>query len=150
MKIFHQYGSKERLFEVMRKVNGVVLNEEVLPTEERQKIVDEFVNFVNKKIDFNDGAPNIKLSYNEDDAQKMKSFGQYMPETNEIVVVAKNRNLADILRTIAHELVHQKQKTEGKLTPDSGKTGSPVENEANALAGILMREFGKHNPQIFE
>lgn len=150
MKIFHQNGSKERLFEMMHKVNGVVLNEEILSVKDKQQIVNDFVSFVNKRIDFKDNIPNIKLSYDEDVAQEMKSFGRYMPETNEIIVVAKNRNLADILRTIAHELVHQKQKKDNKLNQNSGETGSPEENEANALAGVLMRDFAQNNPQIFE
>jgi hypothetical protein len=30
----------------------------------------------------------------------------------------------------------------------SGETGSPAENEANELAGIVMREFNKANPEF--
>jgi len=37
-----------------------------------------------------------------------------------------------------------------KLDVSSGQTGSPVENEANALAGVLMRNYGQKNPMIFE
>jgi Zn-dependent peptidase ImmA (M78 family) len=43
------------------------------------------------------------------------------------------------LRTLAHELVHLAQANFKELTPEDGVTGSDVENEANALAGILMR-----------
>jgi hypothetical protein len=32
---------------------------------------------------------------------------------------------------------------------EAGKTGSPVENQANAVAGILLREFGKKNKKIY-
>jgi hypothetical protein len=32
----------------------------------------------------------------------------------------------------------------------NGKDGSETENEANAMAGVLMREFGRENPEIFE
>jgi Zn-dependent peptidase ImmA (M78 family) len=58
-----------------------------------------------------------------------------------------NRHPNDILRTIAHELVHYKQDTEHRLEPDSGTTGSPEENQANAVAGIVMRHFNKQYPE---
>jgi Zn-dependent peptidase ImmA (M78 family) len=147
MKVFHPHGTKERLFEMMKRVGK--LNEQVLPIEKKAEIVNKFVGFVDGKLDFDD-VPMVKLSFDETDAQKNKSFGRYNPATNEIVVVAVNRNLADVLRTIAHELVHYKQNKMGKLNINSGKTGSTEENQANALAGILMREFGQLYPEIFE
>ena len=65
-----------------------------------------------------------------------------------------NRNLADALRTIAHELTHFKQSLDKRITDNpedkSGETGSEIENEANARAGIIMREFGKSHPEIYE
>jgi Zn-dependent peptidase ImmA (M78 family) len=90
------------------------------------------------------------LSDDEKEAQTMHSFGKYTPEVKEIRVVIANRNLADILRTLAHELVHYWQYLKGELKTDSNNTGSKHENEANALAGALMREFGKMNSIIFE
>ena len=150
MRIFHPYGSKERLFEMIKRVDKKSINEEILSREKRNEVIDDFIRFVDQKIKFNGTMPNLRLSYDENDARKMRSYGRYMPETNELFVVAANRSLGDILRTIAHELVHQKQMEDGKLKPDSGNTGSNEENEANAIAGILMREFGKNNPIIFE
>lgn len=150
MKVFHSYGSKERLFELMKRVGNLSINEEVLPREKRNEVINDFIGFVNQKISLNGDVPKIKLSYDDNDAREMRSYGRYIPETNEIFVVAANRSLGDILRTIAHELIHLKQKEENRLKPNSGETGSDEENEANALAGILMREFGKNNPIIFE
>lgn len=150
MKVFHSYGSKERLFELMKRVGNLSINEEVLPREKRNEVINDFIGFVNQKINLNGDVPKIKLSYDDNDAREMRSYGRYIPETNEIFVVAANRSLGDILRTIAHELIHLKQKEENRLKPNSGETGSDEENEANALAGILMREFGKNNPIIFE
>lgn len=148
MRIFHPYGSKERLFEMVRKVNN--LNETLVPMEEKIGIIGKFVDFVNEKLELGDDMPKIRLSHNPEEAASMKSFGKYTPETNELRVVAVNRNLADILRTLAHELVHHKQRKDNKLDQNSNETGSVVENEANALAGVLMREFGQQNPIIFE
>ena len=147
MKI-NTYGTKDRLFQLMSRVNR--LNEQLLSPEKRKSIVDEFLMYADDKLNLSSKVPTIELSYDEGRAKEMKSFGQYQPENNRILVVAVNRNLADILRTIAHELIHLKQNKEGKLKPNSGETGSSEENEANSLAGVLLREFGKNNPIIFE
>ena len=80
----------------------------------------------------------------------MHSLGVYNDKNDELLVVKGPRLTADILRTLGHELVHRKQDELGLLGPDSGMTGSPIENEANAAAGILMRTFGKYRPEIFE
>lgn len=148
MKVFNSYGTKERLFEMMKRVNN--LNEVLLPKEKKVEVINDFVRFVANKLEYGDEIPKIILSDDEKEAESMHSFGKFTPELKEIRVVIANRNLADILRTLAHELVHYKQNFDGKLTPESNETGSPDENEANALAGVLMREYGKNNPIIFE
>jgi hypothetical protein len=47
-------------------------------------------------------------------------------------------------------MIHAQQMQHNKLDVSSGKTGSSVENEANALAGILIRNYGQKNPMMFE
>ena len=149
MKIFHAYGSPERLFEMMKRVNK--LNEQILPKEKKEEIINEFVGSIQNELGMSDDQmPKIVISYDEKEAPGMKSFGKYTPETNELRVVAINRNLADVLRTLAHELKHNEQRIKGILKPDSTTTGSDVENEANAFAGVAMREFGQKYPIIFE
>jgi hypothetical protein len=148
MKVFHSYGTKERLFEMMKKVNN--LNESLLPKEKKIEVIEDFVKYAGDYLKLGDNLPKITLSEDEKEAETMHSFGKYTPEIKDIRVVVVNRNLADILRTLAHELVHQKQFLDGKLTKSSNDTGSPDENEANVLAGILLRNYGKDNPIIFE
>ena len=75
------------------------------------------------------------------------SFGMYAPDNNLLAVALANRHPVDILRTVAHELVHYKQNMNGELTPDSGETGSPHENQAHEIAGVIMRNFNKKYPQ---
>lgn len=146
MRISHPYGSKERLFEMVKKVNR--LNEEVLSKEKKNEVINKFIEETCGYL----GIPNdkIEISYDSREAQEMASFGKHTPATGIIRVVAANRNLADVLRTLAHELVHRKQEKEGKLYNGAGEDGSDVENEANAEAAIIMRRFGKANPIIFE
>lgn len=68
-----------------------------------------------------------------------------------IVVYIKDRSLADILRSFAHEAQHMKQYEEGRLDnpAEQGKSGSNEENEANNVAGILIRKFGELYPDIY-
>jgi len=87
----------------------------------------------------------VRYEYGED----QPSFGAYIPSKHHISVNPSNRNIVDVLRTLAHELVHDKQNEMGILQPDSGETGSEHENDANAIAGILMRDYGKQNPNIY-
>ena len=74
------------------------------------------------------------------------SFGRFVDGEMIIQLAMANRHPVDILRTLAHELVHYKQKTLGKIKHDSGETGSPEENQANTIAGIIMRHFNKEYP----
>jgi hypothetical protein len=157
MKIFHSYGTKERLFDMMRKVNGITLNEkkqkineEVVPQEKRHEILEKFIEFVDEKLQLGENMPKIIISYDGNEAKNMLSFGKNTPEAKEIRVVDKNRNLADTCRTLGHELKHTDQYIKGKLNPGSGDDGTDFENEANAFAGVIMREFGRKYPIIFE
>jgi hypothetical protein len=84
------------------------------------------------------------------DAGDQPSFGGYNPGDGTIQLALKDRHPADVLRTLAHELVHFKQDLAGKLNNDSGMTGSNEENEANTKAGIIMRHFNKRFPQYLE
>jgi len=75
------------------------------------------------------------------------TFGQYINGENIMYVALADRHPVDILRTIAHELVHYKQDIEHQLSIHSGDTGSPEENQAHQIAGIVMRHFNKKYPE---
>ena len=117
--------------------------------KQRQNIIEEFIQFCKDRLDIND-LPIIQFTNDREWAVERRSFGQYNPETNNLEVYIGNRNLADILRTLGHELVHHRQRELNMIKPDSGKTGSYIENQANALAGVMMRDFGKQNDLIYE
>ena len=112
------------------------------------KVIGDFVNYVSEYLSIN--KPKIKLINSPDYTQEYHSFGGYLPSEEKIMVVVHNRNMADILRTVAHEMVHHMQNLDDRLTPKSGEDGSPDENEANSLAAVIMRKFGRENPHIYE
>jgi GNAT superfamily N-acetyltransferase len=93
-----------------------------------------------------DHLPKMKFrAHIHDDMQP--TFGKYENGEHVMYVALTNRHPNDILRTIAHELTHYRQDTEHQLNQDSGRTGSPIENEANAVAGIVMRHFNQKYPE---
>jgi hypothetical protein len=90
--------------------------------------------------------PTIKFeAHIHDDIQP--TFGKYENGEHVLYVALLNRHPNDILRTLAHELVHYKQDTTHELPHDAGRTGSPQENQAHAIAGIVMRHFNKKYPE---
>jgi hypothetical protein len=96
-----------------------------------------------------DHVPKIKLEkFIDDDEQP--TFGKFVQDDNMIYIGLENRHPVDILRTLAHEMVHYKQNTEHQLASGSGRTGSPEENEAHQIAGVIMREFNKANPEFLK
>lgn len=117
--------------------------------ENNVDIVDDFINFATETLELQN-IPKITFIDDPEVAKSMHSLGAYNSGTDELLIVKSNRLTADILRTLAHELIHLKQDELGMIEPDSGKTGSPIENEANAAAGILLRQFGQYRPEIFE
>lgn len=111
-------------------------------------MLDSFVSFASDKLGIK-SLPNLK--YKEDDG--LGSFGGYNPSKAEITIHTKGRHVLDTLRTVAHELVHHKQREEGRIGKDiekEGATGSEIENEANAKAGVIMRHFGRKNSHLFK
>ena len=80
--------------------------------------------------------------------QEQPTMGRFNNETYELEIAIANRQPVDALRTLAHELVHAKQNRQHvEIDPT---TGSPEENEANELAGIVMREFNKMHPEFLK
>jgi len=58
--------------------------------------------------------------------------------------------MVDVLRSIAHELMHMKQELENRLYDNSGEDGSSEENEAHAFSGLMIRKYGRETPKIYE
>jgi len=78
------------------------------------------------------------------------TFGMFTNKDQSIRIEIRNRHPLDIMRTLAHELVHYRQWLDKELGPKSGETGSPQENEAHAMAGIIMRHFDRAHPEVFK
>jgi hypothetical protein len=78
------------------------------------------------------------------------TFGRFTNKEKVVYCVINNRHPNDILRTLAHEMAHYGQGEEHELSSGSWHTGSPVENDANAKAGIIMRHFNTEFPKYLK
>ena len=113
-----------------------------------ESIIDDFIDFGKNELTLGDGF-NVRLTDNNDELETLASYDM---SKNEISVMSKNRAVPDIIRSIAHEMVHHKQNEMGDLkgNPEEGEDGSPWEDQANSKAGELVRMFGKEFPEIYD
>ena len=112
-------------------------------------ILHDFVRFAAEDLELK-SLPKFDFVFDSKGSVERKSFGGYMPGEEYITITVKNRHINDVLRTLAHELVHYKQDLDNDLEDDeAGSTGSPQENEANARAAVILRNWGKKHPKYF-
>lgn len=121
---------------------------EVFEDNKNLTVMDAMKDFLPLAVDHLGLTALPKISFNNETQHgEQASFGMYSPDKDCIFVVIANRQPVDILRTLAHELVHAKQREDDRIEDTSGETGSPIEDEANAEAGVIMRKFAKQFPK---
>jgi hypothetical protein len=124
-----------------------------LPLPEKKEtvnpVVKDFFKYAIKKLGIQK-IPVVVFNTDKGRVNELRSMAGYMPSENKIWVYTNKRNAADIIRSLAHELIHCKQQEDRPGERINGSTGSEDENEANSVAGILLRNYGKENPLIYE
>jgi hypothetical protein len=79
------------------------------------------------------------------------SHGAYWPDKRTIKIVGQGRCLSDILRSFAHELVHHQQNEQERIKIiNQDGVGGHIEDEANSVAGQLVKSYGIANPKIYK
>lgn len=112
-------------------------------------ILLDFIRFAAESLELN-SLPKFDFVFDNTGSMERKSFGGYAPGEEHITITVVNRHIMDVCRTLAHELVHYSQDLKKELEDnDAGATGSPQENEANAQAAVIMRNWGKEHPDLF-
>jgi hypothetical protein len=126
------------------------LNESIMHNDKVDaKNVADFVNFAKEYLGIDDGVK-VALAFTRTPDLRTTAYYNFSND-GYIKIYAKDRAIIDICRSIAHELVHHLQFLEGRLLDavKDGEDGSPIENEANAVAGIIIRKWGKLHPEIY-
>ena len=112
-------------------------------------LLKQFIAFCKKELNIQ-SLPKISLIKDKSFVEQNRSFGEYHPQDMTVKVFSLGRNLADICRSLAHELCHHRQNELDMIYDEAGNTGTDIENDANAMAGILMRDYGKKNVAVYD
>ena len=117
--------------------------------QNKLNILKDFISFCKQELNIQT-LPKISLIKDKSFVEQNRSYGEYNPQTNALKVFYPGRNLADICRSLAHELCHHRQNELDMIYNDAGETGTDIENDANAMAGIIMRDYGKKNVAVYD
>jgi len=106
------------------------------------KLIDLFLRFLQKQYSL---KHDLKIFFISERTGNMTTGSRN--DDNEIKVLTKGRIYRDILRTLAHEWVHEFQMDvlDWKHGPD---IGGKNEDMANSEAGVLMKKFEKIYPDL--
>lgn len=116
-----------------------------------QSLVKEFINFCLEYLKISDKSENLKVVLSTD-KEKFTTYAFYDINNKIAAVYCPNRAILDCLRSLAHELVHFKQDIMDEIPKEqvSGDNdGVPIEDEANAVAGVIMRKFGRNHKELY-
>ena len=116
--------------------------------EDKKKKLKDFVLFVIRELKI-ESAPTIAVQNGRKELKTTANY-DYNKENKIIKVNAKNRALVDVMRSVAHELVHHKQYEEGRLKTSPPDIGGEIEDEANAKAGQYIKMYAKKDETIYE
>jgi hypothetical protein len=110
--------------------------------------LQNFIKFCSDRLKL-EQIPRIQIKRDPEWSRRNNSFGRYIPDADTLIVSVANRHPMDVMRTMAHELTHRKQDEQADMPIGAGDTGSDWENQANAQAGVLMRDFAELHPEYF-
>lgn len=139
-----------KLNENMKPVIKQLLRERLLTQDDTDvRDVADFVNFAKEYLGIDD---DVKVELAFEKTPELRTTAYYNNGDKRLKIYVKNRAIVDICRSIAHELVHHKQNIDGRFENaiDPGADGSEFENEANAVAGIIIRKWGRIRPEIYD
>ncbi len=117
-------------------------------TKKQEKIISNFIEFTCEEL----GIEKIPAVCVQDNRKGIKTTAlyDYSGEKKIVRVYGKNRAIVDVLRSIAHELVHHKQFEDGRLKIKPKDIGGEIEDEANAKAGQFIKLYSKIDPTIYD
>ena len=111
------------------------------PKESLKNIIDPFIKLLQKEYPL---SRDLSINFTCERVGGMSTGSR--TEKSEIFVLTNSRMNRDILRTLAHEWVHEYQR--GVLNREKGPDiGGENEDEANAEAGRIIKVFEKEYPE---
>lgn len=115
---------------------------------EDKKMVDDFVSFIKNELSIKEDI-DIILQNDKNGIKTTAVYNYGGGDKSMIKVYCRDRQLIDVLRSIAHEMTHHMQYETGKLDEKPADVGGPIEDEANARAGELVKKFAQMGNDIY-
>ena len=100
-------------------------------------LLDDFLSYINGEMKIDTPYSVYFVDDKENASEALGKTAMYNPSTKSVYVYVTNRHPKDILRSIAHELVHHKQNCNGDLENISLEK---AEVQANA-GGYYLRKY---------
>lgn len=116
--------------------------------DDKKDKLNRFVKFVKDQLELGT-VPVISIQNHRKDLKTTANY-DYTKDEKIIKVCMKNRALVDVMRSIAHEMVHHKQFEQGRLKVQPPDIGGEIEDEANAKAGQYIKMFAKQDSTIYD
>jgi hypothetical protein len=126
-------------------MSRLLINKSLNRCIQNKDVISDFCNFCAENLKIFD--PMIIEISSDREKSGIRTTAFYDPQTNLISVYGKNRAIVDICRSIAHEMTHMAQMTEGRIEFPVQDVGGHIEDEANAKAGELIKAYAKSKPE---
>lgn len=127
-----------------------MLNEEKKRLSEAKDLIEGIYNAAQEKFGFADPAKIAFLTNPKNSSDPLGRTAYYDPENMKVAVYVTGRHIKDILRSLAHELVHHAQNCRGEFENASlAQEGyaqndehlREMEKEAYLEGNMLFRDF---------
>jgi hypothetical protein len=138
----------ERVIQEEMMNTAVKIDSDLNFDDDKKDMFRNFLSFIAQHFEWND-IPEIHITSVRNGNMTTAS---YSPETKKVTVYGKNRALADICRSLAHELVHHNQNITNQIKGPVQNIGGEIEDSANAIAGQLIKKFTQQadNVKLYE
>ena len=113
-----------------------------------KKFIEDFVDFIKRELSIKEDI-DVILQNDKNGIKTTAVYNYGGGEPSSIKVYCKDRQLVDVLRSIAHEMTHHMQFETGKLEEKPADVGGPIEDEANSKAGELIKKFAQLGNDIY-
>jgi len=121
------------------------IDKELNYTPEKINLAGEFILFCAYNLPI-EGDFEVHI-VNSREPHGISTTALYEVGNNCCKVYAKNRALADVMRSVAHEMTHMMQDQIGIIRGPIRDAGGFHEDQANAKAGELIKLFAKSKPE---
>ena len=102
--------------------------------EQIKTLLPHFYEYAKSRLGFDKDASILFTSDQENSKNPLGATAHYNPDSMEVTVYISGRHPKDILRSVAHELVHHRQNCQGKMKDTGPTTPGYAQNDMHLRA----------------